>query len=65
MSLPETAQWVDLEQKCCPFFDFELDVHGQDGALSLSLKGRDGVKQFIEMDFVRLRYKLPHHDRTR
>jgi len=57
----DVAEWVDLERKCCPFFDFSLDLHGEDGALWLSLTGREGVKQFIEMDFVRLRDKLGHH----
>jgi hypothetical protein len=65
MSLVEVAQWVDLERKCCPFFDFQLDLHGVDGDLWLSLTGREGVKQFIEMDFTRLRDKLPHHSGTR
>src|SRR5947209_3280460 len=41
VSVAEVAQWVDLEQKCCPFFDFQLDLHGGDGSLWLSLKGRE------------------------
>jgi hypothetical protein len=65
MSLVEAAQWVDLERKCCPFFDFQFDFHGEDGGLWLSLKGREGVKQFIEMDFTGLRDKLGHHDSAR
>jgi hypothetical protein len=65
VSLVEVAQWVDLERKCCPFFDFQFDLHGEDGGLWLSLTGREGVKQFIEMDFTRLRDKLPHHAGTR
>ena len=65
MSVVEVAQWVDLERRCCPFFDFQLDIHGEDGGLWLSLKGREGVKQFIEMDFTGLRGKLGHHDVTR
>jgi hypothetical protein len=61
VSLVEAAQWVELERKCCPFFNFQLDLHGEDGSLWLSLKGREGVKQFIEMDFTGLRDKLGHH----
>jgi hypothetical protein len=63
--LVELAQWVELERKCCPFFDFQLDWHSGDGVLWLSLKGREGVKQFIEMDFTRLRDKLGHSGGTR
>jgi hypothetical protein len=55
LTLPEIAAWIDLERRCCPFFDFELTVHGADGTVWLSLKGRPGVKQFIEMDMPRLR----------
>lgn len=65
ISVVEVAQWVDLERKCCPFFDFQLDLHGKDGGIWLSLTGPEGVKQFIEMDFARLRDKLPHHGSTR
>ena len=65
ISVVEVAQWVELERKCCPFFSFQLDLRGEDGALWLSLTGREGVKQFIEVDFTGLRDKLPHRDTTR
>jgi hypothetical protein len=51
VSIVEVARWIELERKCCPFIDFEVDLHGADGALSLVLKGREGVKQFIGEDF--------------
>jgi hypothetical protein len=60
-SLVEVAEWIGLERKCCPFFDFQVDMHGEDGTMWLSLKGREGVKQFIEMDFPMLRGKLEKH----
>lgn len=59
ISFPEVAQWVDLERKCCPFFAFQLDLH-QDAHIGLTLSGREGVKQFIRMEFIRLRDKLQH-----
>jgi len=58
VSLVRVAEWVVLERKCCPFFDFELNLHGEDGSLWLNLKGRDGVKDFIREDFTLLREKL-------
>lgn len=64
-SLGEVAEWVDLERKCCPFFDFQVDVHGQDGSMWLSLKGREGVKDFIRMDFSLLREKLSKAEGTK
>ncbi|HEY6392479.1 MAG TPA: hypothetical protein VIX89_14440 [Bryobacteraceae bacterium] len=54
----EVAEWIELERRCCPFFDFQMDVHGEDGSVWLSLKGRDGVKDFIRADFSLLRDKL-------
>src|SRR5260370_2545101 len=49
----EVVEWIALERKCCPFFDFQVDLRGEDGGLWLSLKGREGVKQFIEMNSAR------------
>jgi hypothetical protein len=60
--LVDIAEWVDLERRCCPFFDFQMDVHGEDGSLWLSLKGREGVKDFIRIDFSLLHDKLPNHE---
>src|SRR6266853_5694323 len=57
-SLVQVAQWIDLERKCCPFFDFQVAMHGEDGSLWLSLTGREGVKQFINADFLLLHDKL-------
>lgn len=57
-SLVKIAEWAALERKCCPLFDFELKMHGEDGSVWLSLKGRDGVKDFIREDFTLLRDKF-------
>ena len=51
VSLPDVAEWVSGERKCCPFFDFEIDFQGDGGPLWLELKGKDGVKQFIRSEF--------------
>jgi hypothetical protein len=58
-SIVEVAQWIDLERKCCPFFNFEVSMHGENGALTLALKGREGVKQFIAEDFHQLMERFP------
>ena len=65
VSVVEVAEWIDLERKCCPFFDFRIDLHGEDGTLWLSLKGREGVKQFIQMEFMVLQDKLGKPSSTR
>lgn len=45
------AEWVAGERVCCPFFDIDLRSEREGGPVWLRLTGRDGVKQFIEVDF--------------
>jgi hypothetical protein len=47
------SEWVDGERLCCPFFDIDLRFEREHGALWLSLRGREGVKQFIHADFAK------------
>jgi hypothetical protein len=58
VSLAEVAEWVADEMKCCPFFAFEIGVEGETGALTLSLKGREGIRPFIRADFTSLRFPV-------
>jgi len=50
ISIAQVAEWVVLERKCCPFFDYQIDLHSEDDTLWFTLKGRQGVKAFIEME---------------
>jgi hypothetical protein len=52
-SLPPIAiaEWIALEQKCCPFFAFELRFEADGGPVWLQLSGRPGVKDFIRDKF--------------
>ena len=52
VSLPDLANWAVMEAKCCPFFDFHLDLENSGGTLGLRLTGPDGVKQFIRLEFA-------------
>lgn len=45
------AEFITLERLCCPFFDFELAAEKDGGAMWLRLKGREGVKDFIKIEF--------------
>jgi hypothetical protein len=47
----ELAEWVDAERKCCPFFDFHIDLEREGSMLWLRLTGQNGIKQFIQMEF--------------
>ena len=50
-SLSDLAEWVSLERKCCPFFNFEIEFERNNGPVWLKLRGEEGVKQFIMSDF--------------
>ena len=51
VSLAEMADWVGAESKCCPFFDFHIDLEGEGTLLCLRLTGEEGVKAFIRAEF--------------
>jgi hypothetical protein len=51
MSVTDLAAWTAFEQRCCPFFDFALELRRESGPLTLRLTGRDGVKTFIQAEF--------------
>src|ERR1700752_4836787 len=44
MSLAELAEWVSAERKCCPFFDFEIELQADDGPLWLKTARQRGSK---------------------
>jgi len=47
MALAQLAEWIALERKCCPFFEFRIEVAPESGPVWLSLTGRPGVKEFL------------------
>lgn len=51
VSIANVADWITNERKCCPFFDFEVEMERDGGPLWLKLRGNDGVKQFIVPEF--------------
>jgi len=44
----QAATFVARERRCCPFFDFTLDVKRDEGPVWLGISGREGVKQYVE-----------------
>jgi hypothetical protein len=54
ISLAELAEWVTAESKCCPFFDFHIDLEREGKLVCLRLTGEEGIKAFIRAEF-----KLP------
>jgi hypothetical protein len=53
MPLAQLAEWISLERKCCPFFEFRIEVAPKSGPVWLSLTGRPGVKEFLSQAFGR------------
>jgi len=51
VSLAELAEWVVAESKCCPFFDFHIDLEREGRLLCLRLTGEAGSKPFILTEF--------------
>jgi hypothetical protein len=51
ISLAELAEWVGAESKCCPFFDFHIDVEREGKLLCLRLTGEERIKAFIRAEF--------------
>ena len=47
----ELAEWVTLESRCCPFFDFHIDLENEGKLVCLRLTGPEGVKSFIRTEF--------------
>src|ERR1700722_10840117 len=51
ISIADVAQWVIAEEKCCPFFNFHIDLEKQGALVCLGLTGAEGIKQFIRSEF--------------
>jgi hypothetical protein len=51
VSLAELADWVAAEGKCCPFFNFHIDLEHESNLLCLRLTGEEGIKPFIRGEF--------------
>jgi hypothetical protein len=50
-SVAEVAEWVVAESKCCPFFDFHIDLEEEGRLVCLRLTGAEGIKTFIRSEF--------------
>ena len=44
------AEWITFERRCCPFFNFALDIESEKQSLWLNVTGREGVKTFMQME---------------
>jgi len=44
------AEFMSLEQKCCSFFGFNLEIEPNNGPLWLSITGGAGTKEFLRAE---------------
>ncbi|HXN26429.1 MAG TPA: hypothetical protein VN902_04865 [Candidatus Acidoferrales bacterium] len=51
VSIAELAGWVTTEAKCCPFFNFHIDLEREGNLVCLGLTGEEGIKAFIRTEF--------------
>lgn len=47
----DLAEFITLEQRCCPFIHFSLDLAADGGPIHLRMTGREGVKDVIREEF--------------
>jgi hypothetical protein len=47
-TIKDAAEFITYERLCCPFLNFEMAVEGEN--LSLRLKGKEGVKEFLKSE---------------
>jgi hypothetical protein len=51
------SEFIARERLCCPFLRFELIAEQESGPLWLRLRGREGVKKFIEAELGLNQYR--------
>jgi hypothetical protein len=51
VTLPEAAEWVDMERRCCPFLTIQLETPGGEDDWWLRLSGPAGAKAFLAAEF--------------
>lgn len=56
--LVTVAEWLDLWRRCCPIYEFRIDLHAAGGSVLFSVIGRPGVKEYIAIDSPKPAAKL-------
>ncbi len=49
--IQDVAEFIVYERLCCPFFNFELAVEADTNRMWFSLRGENGIKEFIRAEF--------------
>jgi hypothetical protein len=51
ISLPEAAEWMNMERLCCPFLTFQLSTSGNQQFWLLTITGPEGTKKLLDAEF--------------
>ena len=51
ITLPQVAEWMSLERRCCPFLTLQVSAAGTQSDWLLTLTGPTGTKALLEMEF--------------
>ena len=51
VTLPEAAEWISMERKCCPFLTLQISASGNQSHWLLTLTGPEGVKPLLDAEF--------------
>jgi hypothetical protein len=50
--LPDLAEWIRLERRCCPFLTFRLEIIPGSSQVQLTLRGPGQAKEIIAAEIV-------------
>jgi hypothetical protein len=51
LTIPEVAEWMGMECRCCPFLKLQLSTSGSQSDWLLTLTGPTGVKALLQVEF--------------
>ena len=51
ITMPEVAEWMGMECRCCPFLKLQLSASGGQPDWLLALTGPAGVKPLLQVEF--------------
>lgn len=49
--LLKIAEWISLENRCCPFIKFSLNVSGDSESIRVEMTGNEDVKKLLKEEF--------------
>lgn len=51
ISITETAEWIEMERRCCPFLSFRLETKSEPGH-RLTMTEPEGTADFLKIEFA-------------